>query len=245
MRERKTKRKKPVTAREQKGKLKLAFLGNVNHRISSPLTLILRNVDQLRERVPDADSETQRSVKAIADAAIQLERALHAIVDILRIETGNFSISPTRLELDRIIERAIAEFEELAKRKGLRLIYERQMATAAATCDQYCLTQALAILLDNALKYTDKGHVLVRVSVRQNRTVQIEVEDTGRGMDLTDSPVLFQPFPRRAAQPQESNLGLGLALAQRYLALNGAQLSVRSGKSRGTIFTIHLRDRIA
>jgi signal transduction histidine kinase len=133
MRLRKTKSQKPATPRKQRENLKLAFLRNVDHRISNPLTIILRNVEQLMERIPDAEPETHRSLKATAGAVSRLQQALHAIVDISRIETGNFSIAPTRVQLDQIIERVIAEFEGLAKRKGLRLIYERQAANAATS----------------------------------------------------------------------------------------------------------------
>jgi signal transduction histidine kinase len=221
--------------------LKSAFLRNVNHQIRNPLNVILGNVELLMELVADTEGEAQRSLKTIAHAVIQLEQGLRAIIDISESETGTFRVVPTTIRISDLIQHQLFMIQPHAERKGIELLCEIEDPEIKVKVDCYCLSHALENLLDNALKYTENGHILVRVSVHPNRIVKIDVEDTGLGIDPTDIPKLFQPFSRRSTQPEEFGMGLGLALAKRYLALNGARLSVKSEKSRGSVFTIHLR----
>jgi signal transduction histidine kinase len=172
---------------------------------------------------------------------ITLERGLRAMRDISKIENGTFSVAPTTIKIADLIQDQVSEIQQHAERKGIKLLCEIEDPGIKVRIDSYCLSHALANLLDNALKYTENGRILVRVSVHPRRIVQIDVEDTGLGIDSRDLPMLFQPFSRKPAQPEEFGMGLGLALANRYLALNGARLSVKSKKSRGSVFTIHLR----
>ncbi len=170
-----------------------------------------------------------------------LERGLHAIRDISKIERGTFSVAPINLRIADLIQEAVSQIQPHAERKGLKLLCEIEDPGIKVKIDSYCLSHALENLLDNALRYTEKGHILVRLSVRSKRIVQVDVEDTGIGIDSRVLPTLFQAFSRRSAQHEEIRMGLGLALAKRYLALNGARLLVKSEKFRGSVFTIHLR----
>jgi signal transduction histidine kinase len=240
MRQKKTIRKKAATS-DPKKDLRSAFLRNINHRIRTPLNVILGNVELLKERIADTEEETHRCLNAIAAAVIQLERSLRAIIDISKIETGNFSIAPTIVRLFDSIEHQLCLIEPHAERKKLRLFREIEDPEVNVKIDDYCLSHALQNLLDNAIKYTEDGHIRIRQSVRPNRIVRVAIEDTGPGVDSTDLPKLFEPFFRRPAKPDDFGMGLGLALAKRYLVLNGARLSVKSEKSRGSVFTLHLR----
>jgi signal transduction histidine kinase len=172
---------------------------------------------------------------------ITLARGLRAMSDISKIENGTFSVAPTTVRIADLIQDQVSEIAPHAERKGINLLCEIEDPEIKVTIDSYCLSNALENLLDNALNYTDNGHILVRLSVHQDRFMRIEVEDTGRGIASKDLRVLFQPFSQRSVHPERSGMGLGLALAKRYLALNGARLSVKSEKSRGSVFTIHLR----
>ncbi len=170
-----------------------------------------------------------------------LERGLRAMRDIAEIEKGTFRVAPMTLRIADLIQEAVSEIQPHAERKGIKLLCEIEDSGIRVKIDSYCLSHALENLLDNALQYTENGHILVRMSVHPNRIVQIDVEDTGLGIDSTGLTTLFQPFSGRSAQPEEIRMGLGLALAKRYLALNGAGLSVKSEKLRGSVFTIHLK----
>lgn len=220
----------------------LAFLRNVNHQIRNPLNVILGNVELLMELVAEPEEEAQRCLKTVAHTVIQLEKRLRAIIDISKTETGSFSIAPTAVRISDLIQDQLSAIQPQAEGKGIKLLCRIQDPEIRVKIDGYCLSHALENLLDNALKYTANGHILVRVSVHPKRNIHIDVEDTGLGIDSKDIPVIFQSFSRRSSQAAEFGMGLGLALAKRYLALNGAKLSVRSKRSRGSVFTIHLQN---
>jgi signal transduction histidine kinase len=220
--------------------LKAAFLRNVNHKLRNPLNVILGNVELLMEAVADPEAEAQRALKAIANAVMQLERSLRAIIDISSIETGAFSVAPTMVKVADIIREQMSMIETQAERKGIKLLCEIADPEIEIRIDSYCLSHALRNLFDNALKYTERGHILVRLTVGPNSTVQIDVIDTGPGIRASDLPRLFRPFSRQSDQNEE--LGLGLSLAQRYLALSGASLSLNAAGPAGSVFTIKLQN---
>ncbi|MGA8570486.1 MAG: ATP-binding protein, partial [Candidatus Binataceae bacterium] len=101
---------------------------------------------------------------------------------------------------------------------------------------------ALANLLDNAVKFTERGRITVRVYRETEGRICVDVEDTGIGIDSSYLPRLFEPFSQKDSGQARRyrGMGLGLALAKRYLALNGAELSLKSRKDEGSVFTIRL-----
>jgi len=110
--------------------------------------------------------------------------------------------------------------------------------------DEYCLGHALANLLDNAVKFNERGRVIVRAYRESDGSICVNVEDTGVGIDPSYVPNLFEPFSQEDSSQARryQGMGLGLALAKRYLALNGAELSVTSRKHAGSVFTIRFAE---
>jgi signal transduction histidine kinase len=208
--------------------LKAAFLVNVNHQIRNPLNIIAGHAELLSDRVSAGDHESAKSLTAIVGATRQLERNLRAIIDLSRLESGMFRIAPVSLEILSRIRWELLEVQPEAENKGLRINLHAPDSELIISIDEYCFTHALANVLDNAMNYTEHGAITVRVG-RGQEDVLVEVEDTGVGIDPADLPKLFRPFSRgRHSAANPYGMGLGLALAKRYLALNGADLLTRS-----------------
>ena len=134
------------------------------------------------------------------------------------------------------------EFRPRGQTKGLSLSTLIEEADAIVSFDEYSLSRALANLLDNAIKFTDRGGVRVRLWRERSGAVCVEVADTGIGMDPGYAAKLFNPFSQEDAGSTRryEGSGIGLALVERYLKRNGATISVESEKGKGSCFRITL-----
>jgi two-component system, sensor histidine kinase len=128
----------------------------------------------------------------------------------------------------------------LAAAKGIALFSNIDDPDTIILFDEHCLVGALTNLIQNAIKFTAQGAITIRLSRGRSANLELEISDTGIGIDTTYLPRLFEPFSREESsynRPFEG-WGLGLALARKYLELNGASLSVASQKNVGSTFTI-------
>ena len=222
-------------------RLKSAFIANMSHEIRTPLNIIAGYTDLVGEHLAEHNDESQNDyVEGIQRACSRLSRTIDNILDISKIEAGAFNLAPAQLEIGRLLEHLLADFRVITERKGIALSCTIDTPGAAILFDEYCLTQALTNLLDNALKFTERGGVACRLYRATDASLCLEIRDTGIGIGQEYLPRLFQPFSQEHSGTARKfqGSGLGLALTRKYLELNGAELSVRSEKGKGTTFTI-------
>jgi signal transduction histidine kinase len=223
-------------------RLKSAFIANVSHEIRTPLNVITGYTELIGEHLAEQKNESLKDyAEGTQRACARLLRTIGNILDISKIETGAFNLVPTRLEIGSLLERLLADFRLMAERKGIALTYTIDTPGASVVIDEYCLTQALTNLLDNALKFTERGAITCRLHRAPDGTLCLEIRDTGMGISEEYLPHLFEPFSqeRSGSSRQFQGSGLGLALTRKYLELNGAKISVQTEKGKGTTFTIH------
>ncbi len=223
-------------------RLKSAFIANTSHEIRTPLNIITGYTELIAEYLAERNDESVKDyVKGIQRACARLLRTIGNILDISKIETDAFSLVPVRLEIGLLLERLLADFRLIAERKGIALTCTIDAPGASVVFDEYCLTQALTNLLDNAIKFTERGAITCRLYRATDGTLCLEIRDTGIGISEEYLPQLFEPFSQEHSGTvrQFQGSGLGLALTRKYLELNGAKVSVQTEKDRGTTFTIH------
>lgn len=224
--------------------LKSAFLKNVNHEIRTPLNAIVGHAELLMEVIPAGNQyqEIRHSAQAIVRASSRLERNLRAILDLLKLDAVAFTLAPVPIKLSELIERQLFEVLPEAERKTIKVACEIEDPEITVMIDEYCLEHALANLLDNAIKFTERGRVTVRVYRGSDGGICVDVEDTGIGFDPSGFLGSFERFSggNNGEARRCRGMGLGLALAKRYLAMNGAELSATSRKHEGSVFTIRL-----
>ncbi len=223
-------------------RLKSAFIANVSHEIRTPLNVITGYTELIGEHLAEQNDESLKDyAEGTQRACARLLRTISNILDISKIETGAFNLVPTRLEIGPLLERLLADFRLMAERKGIALTYTIDTPGASVVFDEYCLTQALTNLLDNALKFTERGAITWRLYRAPDGTLCLEIRDTGMAISEEYLPHLFEPFSqeRSGSSRQFQGSGLGLALTRKYLELNGAKISVQTEKGKGTTFTIH------
>ena len=223
--------------------LKSAFLANMSHEIRTPLNIILGYAGIAADPDNPVDNGERRELaQGIHRAAERLMTTIDGILDISKMETGNFDVRPEPLALKAILERLVRDFTSLAQDKGLTISLDVGEPDAIVRFDEYCLSHALMNLLQNAIKFTERGGVSVRLLRDEQRQLVMEIADTGVGIDPEYLPRIFEPFSQEEIgyTRRFEGSGLGLALTKEYLSRNGATISVHSRKGAGSVFRVEL-----
>jgi signal transduction histidine kinase len=214
----------------------------MSHEIRTPLNVILGYGELLGERVREVGGPSDiEMVEAVERSSRRLLDTVSGVLDLARLETGDFSVRPTLVELGSLAREVLADYRREGERKGLALSV-REEERVSVRADRYCLRNALARLVDNAIKFTPEGRVELRLWRDPSGDVCLDVVDTGIGIDDSYRPHLFEPFSQASTGSTRrfEGAGLGLALARRYLERTGASLEVWSRSGAGSIFRIRL-----
>jgi PAS domain S-box-containing protein len=222
-------------------RLKSAFLANTSHEIRTPLNVILGYTDLVGEHLADIGDHTQDAyLEALGRAGRRLLKTIQQILDYSRMEARALTLNPSAIALAPFIEDQANDFNVLAAEKGLKLRLEIAESDATVRFDEYCLQSALSNLLQNAIKFTDRGEIVLGLDRDSSGTLKLEVRDTGIGIDNDYMPRLFEPFSQEQTGHHRrfEGAGLGLAFARKCVELAGGQISAASRKGEGSTFTI-------
>jgi len=212
------------------------FVAAASHDLLQPLSaakLFIASIDY--ETVNPAAREALHKAQ---NALGQVEGILGALLDISRLEIGPLAVSVGVVALDQVLGPLRDEFAAIASARGLRL---RVMPCAArVVTDPAYLRRILQNLIGNAVRYTDRGRVLVGAR-RQGATLRLEVRDTGPGIPEAEQGNIFKEFHRLNARASAAEgMGLGLAIVERACAALGHPLALHSVPGRGSTFTVDL-----
>ena len=225
-------------AAERANVSKSRFLAAASHDLRQPvqtLVLLLALIERQVKENPKAVETARKMTRALGG----LNGLLTAILDISRLDAGVVRAAPEAIDLDDLLGRLTAEFGLQAEAKGLRL---RVAPTSLHTfADPSLLERALRNLVDNALRYTQEGAVLIGVRRRRGR-IRLDVLDTGIGVDEDRRADIFEEFVQVGNPGRDlgRGLGLGLAIVARLAALMGAEIEVDSRVGRGSRFSLYL-----
>ncbi len=233
--------KEALRKAEESDRLKHAFLANMSHEIRTPLNVITGYASLLAEGLSASESQDYVPMLAgIESASRRLIATIHAVLDLSRIETGAFEVRPAEVRVGPLVRREAEPARALAEKKNLAFACEIEEPDATIRCDEYCLSHAVANLLDNAVKFTAKGKIAVRLFRAAEGPLCLEIRDSGVGIDPAYMPRMFKPFSQEEVgyTRRFEGPGLGLRLAWRFLEINGARLDVESTKGEGSVFRV-------
>ena len=232
---------------EAADKLKDAFIGNISHGIRTPLYIMIGYLNHISSELRSTlTPEQAKYFDFVFESADRLTNSIDLILDISRLQTGNIEFQDVEISLRKVIEDQILSIKSLAEKKNLSLAFDNQMGDVRVRADEGFLAKCLQSLLENAVKFTRKGYVEVRLYHRDTGELSIDVQDTGVGISEDYQSKMFQittPSNETSGHAFEG-VGLGLALVRRYLEQIGGRITVKSARGVGSIFTITMPERL-
>jgi len=238
---------------EAANQAKSVFLANMSHELRSPLSIIL-GFTQLMERDPVISKANRETLSMISRSGEHLLTLINDVLEMSRIEAGHSALRKEGFDLHR----TLLGIEEMKRGRaiGKGLQFTTEVASDVPrfiSTDEAKLRQVLLNLIGNAIKFTTKGSVILRVSnatgdERQRKAelstarLLFEVEDTGIGISPEQARTIFDPFVQaREGQPVKEGTGLGLAISHRYVQLMGGDIRIESALNRGSVFRFDIQ----
>ena len=223
---------------ERANRAKSVFLANMSHELRTPLNAIL-GVARLLQRDAGISEENRHKLVTINRAGQHLLALINDVLEISRIEAGRAEFKVAAFSLGDLLGELEDMMRVRAEDKDLAFAVEpADDLPAQVLGDAHHLKQVLINLLGNAVKYTERGRVCLRVSPC-NGQMRFEVSDTGPGIAPEDQERVFQAFYQTAAGiAKGEGTGLGLAISHEYARLMGGELGVESQPGEGSVFTL-------
>ncbi len=233
-----------VLEAERSSREKSAFLANMSHEIRTPMNAILGFSELLQGELMDA--KHQKYIQSIRSSAASLLQLINDILDMSKIEAGVLELRPEPTDSWEICDFIQTLFSEPAVKKGITFkCHLESNLPRSLLIDRVRLRQIMVNLVGNAIKFTDRGCVEVRIS-SQNQgatgriALSIEVVDTGVGIPRDKLEVIFKPFMQAGVHREKEiqGTGLGLSIVKRLTEVMGGTVTVTSTLGQGSVFSL-------
>ncbi len=218
--------------------MKNEFISSVSHELRTPLTAIKGWAETIGSMPDDSDTVT-KGMRVITTETERLSQMVEELLDFSRMQNGKFTLTKGNVDILAELGDAVLIYTEKAKREGIELVYAEPEDLPVVFGDRNRLRQVFINVIDNAIKYSEKGGlVTVQVVQTDDSRIEIEVSDTGCGISPEDLPKIKTKFFR--ANHNKRGSGIGLAVADEIITMHNGSLEVFSEQGMGTSVVIML-----
>ena len=219
---------------EEKDKIK-TLISDISHQTKTPIANLILYSELLQEEA--LSEEARGNVQALHIQAEKLHFLIDALIKLSRLENGIISLSPRREEISPMLKSVEEQFRTKAESKGL--VLKLNEVDISARFDSKWTREALCNIVDNAIKYTKDGTIIISVTAYE-MFVRIDVADSGIGIEEEEQTKIFSRFYRSHAVREQEGVGIGLYLVREIITGEGGYIKVASEHGKGSIFSIFL-----
>jgi two-component system phosphate regulon sensor histidine kinase PhoR len=214
------------------------FVANVSHELKTPLTSISGYAETLLADSPDPETR-QRFLATIVENSRRMQRLVDDLLDLSRIEGGRWQPQQELLDVRQLVRDVWTEMADRAELAGVKLEIEIEPGAETLRADSDAVHQVLTNLLENSLRYTARGGLIVCRSRAEDGGVALSIMDNGSGMTPEHLARIFERFYRadQSRSRAEGGTGLGLAIVKHLVEAHGGRVSAESERGAGTTVT--------
>lgn len=223
-------------------KVRSEFLANVSHELRTPIFAIQGYIETLLNGAVNDESVNKYFLEKANQHTLNLNNLLNDLIDISMIESGEMRMSFRYFKIDEYLKNLVNEFIPNVKEKNIELIYNPVNSNLQLFGDKERLRQVMVNLIQNAIKYTEKGKIEIKVEEEQ-KFARIIVKDSGIGIPQEDLSRIFERFYRvdKARSRAIGGTGLGLAIVKHIIEAHGSKVEVESQIDAGSQFSFILK----
>ena len=226
--------------RQQVNEERLRFFTNITHELRTPLTLILGPLEDLMEDKEIAE-RVHHKIGCIHASAERLLNLINDILEFRKTQTQNRKLTVAKANLGALVREIGVRFKDLNQNSRLNIRLNIKTGVPELYFDSEVINTVINNLMSNAIKYTPEGSITLSLTMPEDNTVAIAVEDTGYGIDKDALPHICDRYYQENGNHQASGTGIGLALVKSLATLHQAELTFESEKGRGSKFTFSLK----
>jgi PAS domain S-box-containing protein len=231
-----------ISERKKLQRLKDEFIHTVSHELRTPLTTMREGITQIAEGLlGETTPEQDEFLGIIVEDIDRLTRIINDLLDLSKIDAEMVSLRIRPVDFAEIVEGIRVAFQPRAREKGLDIRITCSRPSVVAYADPDKMIQVFTNLVGNAVKFTDRGHIEIRVQA-SGEDLECSVSDTGRGIPESERPHIFDKFRQfgKMENPREKGTGLGLYIVKKIIELHSGTIRVEGRPEGGTRFTFTL-----
>ena len=229
---------------ENLARLKSEFLNQVSHELRTPLAVIIGYIECITDGLyGEIEPKHQEILQVVAKQSSHLKNMIDQILIYSRLEAGKQPVRVEELNLTKIISEMKDTFDFLCRQKGIDMRWDVPKDPMLISSDLTRVKEVISNLIQNAVKYTDRGSVTVRVAKLSSDSILVEVEDTGMGISEHHMASIFEPFMqahKTSSEHSRGGIGLGLSIVKKHLEQIKGTIHVESELGKGSTFRIVL-----
>lgn len=215
------------------------FFANISHELRTPLTYLGGYVKAIRQGLYQSEEEKDQYLSIIERETKRMTQLVNDLFELSKMEEGKLEFHFENIDLYEVVQSAILKTELKAKEKGIEIFLKSPINPPSVNLDGFRTEQIVINLLENAIRYTEKGSITVGISAMDQK-IKISIEDTGLGIPKEDLPFLFERFYRveKSRSRKTGGTGLGLSIVKSLVQLQQGEIHVKSQLGKGTSFIL-------